>query len=531
MGMATLKRTLPMLAFTASFLLLNQFLRFSSPLLAFVPILVVLASMLFFKLGGHIAGPIGLGATIVLGFQSYGLTGGLLGYSQLKALLLSVYVLMVFVPALLLYQTVNHAGGIAQVTRALRTLVSDKPLLLLVTALGFGAMLEGVAGFGLPVAIISPILISLGMPPIQAVASVSIGHSWSVTYGDMGAIFYTLKQLVQTPPEQFGPYMALLLGISILLCAFSVAHLQKGLSRWPAVLAIAALMMLVQSALVSTGAAAISNLATGLAGILAGAWLSRFYGGNQRIAWPKMNRPLKAAMVAYGLLAAILFAIAAVPPVTAAAQSIEWQVPFPQLESALGFITPAVTNRYQPLYHTGSGTLLVVLVSYLLNRRLRLYNGVGFGRILADTLKTSWQAVVGILAMVGLSAVMDHTGMTRQMAESVSAWFGSLYPLVSPLIGTLGAFATGSNSNSNVLFARMQEDVAALLGLAPAIMVAAQTTGGSLGSMVAPAKISVGCSTSGTAGQEGDVLRLTLPYGLIIAAIMGGITYLVAVVL
>ena len=526
--MSSLRRVAPLLAAIGAFLVLNQALRLQSPFLAFAPILVVLAAMLFYRLGGHLAGPLGLAVTLILGFQSYGLTPLLLFYSQYKALLLSVYVLMVFVPALMLYQTVNHAGGVAQVAQALRVLVSDRPLLLLVTAIGFSALLEGVAGFGLPVAIASPILINLGMPPLQAIAAVSIGHSWSVTYGDMGAIFLTLKQLVQTPPELFSPYMALLLGIGILLCALAVTHLLRAFGRWPAVLAISAAMMLTQTACVLGGLVAISDLAVGMVAIFAGALLSRYYNGGLPLTLPALNRPLKAALLSYGFLAALLFLITSVPPIFALANRVQWQVSFPQLASANGFVTPAITNRYAPLVHTGFGTLVAVAFAYLLNQRLRLYNGIGIGRIAADTLRASWQAVAGILAMVGLAAIMDHTGMTRQMAQTVSGWFGNLYPLVSPLIGTLGAFATGSNSNSNVLFARMQEDVATLLGLAPALMIAAQTTGGSLGSMVAPAKISVGCTTSGMAGHEGDVLRITLPYGLAIGAVMGIITYLVA---
>ncbi len=98
---------------------------------------------------------------------------------------------------------------------------------------------------------------------------------------------------------------------------------------------------------------------------------------------------------------------------------------------------------------------------------------------------------------------------------------GSAFPVVSPLVGILGAFATGSNNNSNVLFAPLQERVALLLSLLPSLLLAAQTTGGALGSMIAPAKIMVGCSTVGLKGRDGDVLRVTLPYGLAIGLGIG----------
>ncbi|NLF78839.1 MAG: L-lactate permease, partial [Chloroflexi bacterium] len=59
---------------------------------------------------------------------------------------------------------------------------------------------------------------------------------------------------------------------------------------------------------------------------------------------------------------------------------------------------------------------------------------------------------------------------------------------------------------------------------------ASQTTGGALGSMIAPAKIIVGCSTVGLQGRDGDVLRVTLPYGLAIGLGMGGLVLVASLV-
>jgi lactate permease len=103
---------------------------------------------------------------------------------------------------------------------------------------------------------------------------------------------------------------------------------------------------------------------------------------------------------------------------------------------------------------------------------------------------------------------------------------GKAFPFVSPFIGLLGAFMTGSNTNSNVVFAGLQQTTAMLVGISVPLILAAQTTGGSLGSMLAPAKVIVGCSTAGLAGQEGKVLRITLIYGLAIGALIGLLAWL-----
>ncbi|NIN11946.1 MAG: L-lactate permease, partial [Gemmatimonadales bacterium] len=95
---------------------------------------------------------------------------------------------------------------------------------------------------------------------------------------------------------------------------------------------------------------------------------------------------------------------------------------------------------------------------------------------------------------------------------------GTIFPFLSPFIGLLGAFMTGSNTNSNVVFAPLQKSTAELTGISTLVILGAQTTGGALGSMLAPAKVIVGCSTTGLAGQEGKVMRITVLYGILITA-------------
>ncbi len=107
------------------------------------------------------------------------------------------------------------------------------------------------------------------------------------------------------------------------------------------------------------------------------------------------------------------------------------------------------------------------------------------------------------------------------LAEGISRSFGSLFPLISPWIGLLGAFMTGSNTNSNVVFGVLQQETAQLAGLSVALILAAQTTGGALGSMIAPAKILVGCRRSACQGKR-PVLKATLRYGLVITGIYWG---------
>ena len=108
--------------------------------------------------------------------------------------------------------------------------------------------------------------------------------------------------------------------------------------------------------------------------------------------------------------------------------------------------------------------------------------------------------------------------MTHLLADGVARLAGPAFPLIAPFIGALGAFMTGSNTNSNVVFGGLQQHVAMLVSVSPLIILAAQTAGGAVGSLFAPAKVIVGCSTVDLGGEEGPVLRAAMRYGLTIVA-------------
>jgi lactate permease len=242
---------------------------------------------------------------------------------------------------------------------------------------------------------------------------------------------------------------------------------------------------------------------------------------------------LKAALASYSLLALLLTAIAVLPPLHAAFNRVAVTFTFPATittpawANPEGFSTPSGTQVLKPLLHPGVTILLVGLMSLFAYRRANLLPK-GARNMLAATWRSGKATSLTILSMVGMSVLMEYTGMTLLLAETFSRWLGGIFPLVSPLVGMLGAFATGSNNNSNVLFAPLQQNVAGLLNIDARLLLAAQTAGGALGSMIAPAKIILGCATTGLHGEQGQVLRKTLPSGLGIGLVLGMVALIAA---
>jgi lactate permease len=203
-------------------------------------------------------------------------------------------------------------------------------------------------------------------------------------------------------------------------------------------------------------------------------------------------------------------------------RAVKVEVWFPELTTTFGWTTPAGMGKAIPIFgHAGALLLYSSVIAYAIYRAAGHYTPGALQRILTKTVRSAIPSSIGIASMVGMAVMMAHAGMTYRLAQGLSAAMGAAFPLVSPLIGTLGAFMTGSNTNSNVIFASLQQRTAELVGVSIWIVLAAQTTGGALGSMLAPAKVIVGCSTAGLAGQEGQVMRKTLGYGLAIAVFVG----------
>ena len=105
-----------------------------------------------------------------------------------------------------------------------------------------------------------------------------------------------------------------------------------------------------------------------------------------------------------------------------------------------------------------------------------------------------------------------------------------VFAFLSNGIGAVGAFTTSSSTSSNVLFSDLQQTIAHLKGLPEATIIAAQSAGGAIGNAIAPANVVLGASTAGISGQEGEIIRKTLPW-TIAAIILTGVATVVMVTL
>ncbi|HBY94128.1 MAG TPA: L-lactate permease [Chloroflexi bacterium] len=499
-------------------------------LIALAPIVTILGLMVLWRWSGAHAGAVGWLVALVGATIRFGAGPQLIVYSQVRAFLLSLFVLYIVWSALLLYHVGREAGAIEAISAGVARMTADRLLQLLLLAWVFASFLQGVTGFGVPTAVVAPLLIGLGFQPELAVVATTIGHSWAVTFGSVGSSFYTLLAVTGQPATALARPTALLLGISWLTNGFLVAYLY---GRWRAIirgsgmiLVLGATMAGVQYLVATAGAWQISAFIGGFAGLLVAAFLTRWRrpdhataAGSRVESTPKMS--FGVALSAYLVMMLVVLAATFISPLDRILNSVQLNVTFPAVSTSRGWLVAPGPGRAVSVFgHAGALLVYSSVAAATIYARAGYYRPRAVVRIVTATLRDSVGSTLGILAMVGMALIMDNSGMISILAQGLATAFGSSLPLISPIVGALGAFMTGSNTNSNVLFGALQQELAALLGYSAPIILAAQTAGAAMGSNISPTKLIVGASTAGLAGDEGIVLRLAIGYGAILVAVV-----------
>ena len=154
---------------------------------------------------------------------------------------------------------------------------------------------------------------------------------------------------------------------------------------------------------------------------------------------------------------------------------------------------------------------LVILVCGILGA---LTLGVNF-KTYKEVCKRTASGVLPVLITMGSLLIVAYimqsssTGMMNLLASDIAAVVGRFYPAAAVLIGSSGAFITGTGLGSNIMFAQMHIDAAASLGMNPITIFAGQNAGASLGNLICPNNTVAACATVDQVGNESDVMKKT----------------------
>ncbi len=449
--------------------------------------------------------------TAVLGVLVFGLPLGAVWTAVLRGVWTGTWILLIVLPALLLFEILDRSGALDHLADAADLLAPTEGRRLILLAFVLPSFLQGAAGFGAPIAMSAPMLVRRGMAPVAAVAACLIGYQWSVTFGSMGSSYFMAEataRLDATQATSFALRASILLAVTAVVSGLLV--LRRGRrsdgDRWRA-LVIAAAMGATLIAVVRVQPA-LGSTAAGLAGLLAAWWLLPAPGTER----PE-GRPLAVAAAPYLVLTASATIGFAFPPVRALFERVPTIAPvLPGSVARFGFATSeaAVTPAFRPLLHPLPYLLLAAVVGAVLYHR-RGWWPTGATRLAM----TSWlgrcrKVGASILGLTVLAALLTEAGMIAALAEALASSLGRGFVAVSAPLGTLGTVLTGATTASNALFSSLQAEVAIALGVLPAILLSGQTAGGNVGNALTPAVAAVGTSAAGATGREPEVIRRNL---------------------
>ncbi|WP_029030964.1 L-lactate permease [Salinarimonas rosea] len=490
-------------------------------LAAGLPLAAILALMLGLHWSAVRAGAVGLVLALLVALVVFGFGDSVLpalgptravGFSVLEAAFTAATILWIVFPALCLYEAQERAGAFVAIRSALARVSDDPRTLALLVAFFFALFMEGAAGFGTPVALAAPLLVSLGFPPLKAVALALIGHAAGVSFGAVGTPVIAQAEITGVDAGAIAARTALMHAIAgIVLVVFVLRLAAEGPLRridWALALLAAACFFVPSLALALLVGPEVPTLGGALVGLVLFVPLARRIAPRTRVAADPLDlRAIARAALPYAVLLALILATRLVPPLQEALRGV-----------ALAWtLEGGFSGRFEPLYHPGTllmiGFLAGVLVQGGGGRDLAVATGAAARRLAP--------VVLALLAMLAIARIMVHAGMIGALAEAAAA-IGPLWPLAAPAVGVLGTFVTGSATASNILLSEFQAATARALALDAVPLLAAQSFGAAVGNIVCPHNIIAGGATVGLAGREGPAMRLTV--GACLAyALVGGL--------
>jgi lactate permease len=541
-------------------------------LAAAAPVLLLLVLVTTGVLATKTACLLVAGLTGVIAGTVFGAGWSVLAVALGKGLWLGAWILYVVFPAMLLYRLAERAG-FDRIGSLFEHLFPNRSENLLVLAWLLPSFVQGVAGFGTPIAVAAPLLLASGWSRARAVAYPLIGYSWSVTFGSMGSSFYMAALTAHLPAAAtaaFAGHASLMLGVNGVLGGALVLLLDgglRGLRDGLLLLLSAGVPMAVTLYAVTSVVPAIGTVSAGAVGFavaLALAWLTR-----RRRAGVAAPEPALAAQAEPGgvgeaprpppatastrshepagvaprragwLVAPYLYRLGVALAVLLVPPSRDWvdrhlvlALDFPGTTTAVGWHSPAVAD-YTPLRllsHPGTYLLLACGLGYLTYRVVGLWR-----RRPARELARAWfdsvqSSAVSIVSLACVTTLLIEAGMVSVLARGVVSATGSAYPALSALIGGLGSFLTGSTTSSNALFSALQAQSADLLHLPQPVLLAAQTAGANVGNSVAPVIVLIGIGAVGGQVRPPEVVKTVLLGSSVLLATVTAMTLLLVAI-
>ena len=433
-----------------------------------------------------------------------------------------------------LFGVLKQAGSIDGLRSALEHITEDKRFQLLIVAFCFGAMLEGAAGFGTPVAITAAILIGLGFSPLQASILSLLANTAPVAYGGLGTPIIALQGVTGLDLRQLSGMVGLLLTPFGVLVPVWLVWVYSGWKKTREILPVllaAGISFAAAQLLVSTiHGPWLVGIIAGLASMGVTLFAIRIFRKSHIAIRPeeiKMNTGqsgLNFRIWFPWLVLVALVLVWGIPQFKITLDSATFEFAIPYLDQLVFRVPPvslapkaeAAVFRLNWLSATGTA----IFIAGTLNALVLGFKPKIIARMYLKAIYDVRFSLLTISGMMALGFVTRFSGMDATLGLAF-AHAGVLYPFFGTLLGWLGVAITGSDTSSNVLFGSLQRVTAEHLGIDPVVMAAANSAGGVMGKMIDAQSIVIASTSTKWFGHEREILRGILLHSLALAVLVG----------
>lgn len=476
-------------------------------LLALAPIIWLIVALAILKLPAWKATSVAAIGSFIIAITYFQADPMIMVSGALEGAALAIWpILLVITAAIFVYNLVVHTKAMETIKTMLSSVTSDMRVLALLLAWGFGAFMEGMAGFGTAVAIPAAMMVAVGFNPLKSIIACLVANSVPTTFGSIGIPATTLASLTGLDPVHLGTFISVQLFLLNVIAPFFVVMIIgggfKALKGVFLVTLLSGLALAVPEVLINKFVGPELSVISASIVIMAVIVICAKLLPTNDAAYEIQQAEAPKVSAGEGVVAAMPFILIFIlllltsklfPAINGPLASIKTSVPIYQGEGA---------KPYTFVWIATPGIMIFIAGIFGgLTQKASL--GEIFGT-LGNTVKNLKFTYLTIITVVMTAKLMTYSGMTIEIANALVAATGTLYPAFSPLVGALGAFLTGSGTNANVLFGPLQ--IASAQSLDPTnwqdlgFWLAAVNSGAAgIGKMLSPQSIAISIGAVGPA--------------------------------